>query len=133
MIKVVLSLLLFVSFGYTSYRTVEPLFLPIDQIENILFSHFALPFIAVWGIGVFSGVSLIASFKCLIKQHKYKGTMRTLYLSLLLGVMIGVSVNYANYYGVIKPNNMLECPAKAGYKKNLMSKYVTDITACEMH
>lgn len=131
MIRVLLSLVLFVSFGYTSYRTIEPILLPIDQVDKIFFSYFALPFIAVWGISIFGGISLFVSLKCFINKHDYKGSMRTLYLSLLVGSIIGLSVNYANYYGVIKPNNMIECPAKFGYKKNLMSEYVTDISLCE--
>lgn len=131
MIKVLLSLVLFVLFGYTSYRTVEPVFLPIEQVDKILFSYFALPFIAVWGICVFGGVSLFVSFKCLINKHDYKGSMRALYLSMLVGAIIGLSVNYANFYLVIKPNNMVECPEKVGYKKNLMRDYVSDLSLCE--
>ena len=50
---------------------------------------------------------------------------------MFVGALIGAGVNYANFYLVIKPNNMIECPEKAGYKKNLMRDYVTDLSLCE--
>lgn len=131
MIKVLLSLVLFVLFSYTSYRTVEPVLLPIEQVDKILFSYLALPFIAVWGLCIFGGVSLFVSFNCFINKQDYKGSMRTLYLSMFVGAIIGLSVNYANFYLVIKPHNMVECPEKAGYKKNLMRDYVMDLSLCE--
>lgn len=100
-------------------------------MDKILFSYFTLPFLAVWEISIWGGISLFVSFKCFINKHGYKGSMRTLYLSILVGSILSLSVNHANFYLVIKLNNMLECPEKADYKKNLMLDYVTDLSLRE--
>ncbi|GGK51314.1 hypothetical protein [Aliivibrio fischeri] len=129
--KLLLSLFLIVPFTYASYGTIEPLLLPIEQVNKVLFSSFAMPLIATWGITIFGFISLLMSVKSLITKNEYKSAMKSFYISLLLGFIVGISVNYANYYLVIKPNNMIECPKKIGYKKNLMRDYVKDISQCE--
>ena len=40
-------------------------------------------------------------------------------------------MNLALYKWIIEPNNMIECPKRMGYKKNLMRDYVTDLSLCE--
>ncbi|RYU58333.1 hypothetical protein [Aliivibrio finisterrensis] len=129
--KLLLSLFLIVPFTYASYGTIKPLLLPIEQVNKVLFSSFAMPLIATWGITIFCFISLLISVKSLITKNEYKSAMKSFYISLLLGFIVGISVNYANYYLVIKPNNMIECPKKIGYKKNLMRDYVKDISQCE--
>ncbi len=131
MIRILLSVLLILVSSYTSYATIKPLLLPIEQIDKVLFSNFALPFVATWGIAFFSIMSFYLSVKCLVTKGKYRSGMKLFYCSLCLGAIIGISVNYANYFLVIKPNNMIECPKKIGYKKNLMRDYVTDLSRCE--
>ncbi|CAK3585272.1 DUF1240 domain-containing protein [Vibrio crassostreae] len=131
MIRILLSLLLILVSSYTSYATIKPLLLPIEQIDKVLFSNLALPFIATWGIAFFSVMSFSLSVKSLVTKSKYRGGMKLFYCSLCLGAIVGIGVNYANYFLVIEPNNMFECPKKIGYKKNLMRDYVADLSLCE--
>ncbi len=66
--KLLLSLFLIVPFTYASYGTIEPLLLPIEQVNKVLFSSFAMPLIATWGITIFGFISLLMSVKSLITK-----------------------------------------------------------------
>ena len=131
MSKFLISLLLVLASSYTSYITIKPLFFPIERIDKVLFSDLALPFIATWGVAIFSVISFYLSLKCLIKKCEYKNNIKLFYLSLFLGSIVGLGINYSNYFFIIKPKNMVECPKKLGYKKNLMHEYVIDVSQCE--
>ncbi|TCT59014.1 hypothetical protein, partial [Vibrio crassostreae] len=105
--------------------------LPIDDVKRVAFSYLPFPFMALFG---FFFLILSIAFILLPLQlirGKKKESIRWFYIPIAIGVLIGISVNYANYYLIIKPNDMVECPSKIGYKKNLMSDYVVDITQCE--
>lgn len=62
------------------------------------------------------------------KKELPKISMRIMFIG---GGVLGLVINIAIYHVVIKPNNMIECPPKIGYKKNLMRDYVTDLSLCE--
>ncbi|WP_237476306.1 hypothetical protein, partial [Vibrio eleionomae] len=94
-------------------------------------SDLALPFNATWGVAIFSVISFYLSLKCLIKKCEYKNNIKLFYISLFLGSIVGLGINYSNYFFIIKPKNMVECPKKLGYKKNLMHEYVIDVSQCE--
>lgn len=64
------------------------------------------------------------------KRDLPKIIMRIMFIG---GGGIGLVLNVAIYHVVIKPNNMIECPPKFGYKKNLMRDYVSDLSLCEKH
>lgn len=117
--------------GYVSYLSTEPLFLSKIDINKVHFSYLPLPTMFIFGfftVGI--SITLILLPLQLIRGKKKEST-RWLYIPLAIGMTIGTGVNYANYYWVIKPNNMIECPQKIGYKKNLMHDYVADISLCE--
>lgn len=57
--------------------------------------------------------------------------IKTIAILLCIFGVGGAGANAALYHFVITPNNMIECPTKIGYKKNLMRDYVTDISLCE--
>lgn len=57
--------------------------------------------------------------------------IKTIAILLCIFGVGGIGVNSALYHFVITPNNMIECPKKIGYKKNLMRDYVTDLSLCE--
>ncbi|EGQ8445029.1 hypothetical protein P3584_23325 [Vibrio parahaemolyticus] len=117
--------------GYVAYLCASPLFVSIEQIESVPFSYVPFPFMALFGffVLVISIVFILLPLQSI--RGKRKGSIRWFYIPMLIGALIGISVNYANFYLVIKPNNMVECPKKAGYKKNLMHDYVTDLSLCE--
>lgn len=119
--------------GYVVFLCVSPLFVSIEQIEIVPFSYVPLPFMALFGffVLVISIVFILLPLQSI--RGKKKGSIRWFYIPMLIGALIGTSVNYANFYLVIKPNHMVECPEKAGYKKNLMRDYVTDLSLCEKH
>ncbi|WNJ97314.1 hypothetical protein RND59_19115 [Vibrio ruber] len=68
-------------------------------------------------------------------QNKTYGDIKpknkTLIILLIASAIFGLSVNYANYFLIIKANNFIECPQRSGYKENLMRDYVKDIKQCE--
>ncbi len=124
-------ILLVFGFGYMAYLYANPLFLPIEDIDKIVFSYIPLPFIALFGFFVLTISIAFILLPLQLIRGKRKESMKWFYIPIIIGVLIGISVNYANYYLVIKPNNMIECPKKIGYKKNLMRDYVKDISQCE--
>ncbi len=70
----------------------------------------------------------------LVQNKKYgdiKPKSKVLITLLIASAMLGLSINYANYFLIIKANNFIECPRKSGYKENLMRDYVKDISQCE--
>ncbi|MBU2896416.1 hypothetical protein [Vibrio hepatarius] len=117
--------------GYVAYLCASPLFVSIDQVESVSFSYVPLPFIALFGffVLVISIVFILLPLQFI--RGKRKGSIRWFYIPMLIGALIGTGVNYANFYLVIKPNKMVECPERAGYKKNLMRDYVSDLSLCE--
>ncbi len=117
--------------GYVAYLCARPLFVSIEQIESVPFSYVPFPFMALFGffVLVISIVFILLPLQFI--RGKRKGSIRWFYTPMLIGALIGTGVNYANFYLVIKPNNMIECPEKVGYKKNLMSDYVSDLSLCE--
>ncbi|SIO96609.1 DUF1240 domain-containing protein [Vibrio spartinae] len=72
---------------------------------------------------------------CEFVQNKKYGDIKpknkTLIRLLIASAILGLSVNYANYFLIIKANNFIECPRKSGYKENLMRDYVNNINLCE--
>ncbi len=57
--------------------------------------------------------------------------VRVIYIWLASCGILATSANELLYQVVIKPNHMIECPLKLGYKKNLMRDYVLDASQCE--
>ena len=117
--------------GYVAYLCTAPLFVSIEQIESVPFSYVPLPFMALFGFFVLVISIAFILLPLQFIRGKRKGSIRWFYIPMLIGALIGTGVNYANFYLVIKPNNMVECPEKAGYKKNLMRDYVSDVSQCE--
>ena len=117
--------------GYVAYLCASPLFVSIDQVESVSFSYVPLPFIALFGFFVLliSIVFILLPLQFIRGQRK--GSIRWFYIPMLIGALIGTGVNYANFYLVIKPYKMVECPERVGYKKNLMRDYVSDLSLCE--
>lgn len=88
----------------------------------------------VAGFSWFSlGVMIYFSFVFFRAFAGYKTSFNNKHITILAVIffIFGVCINYANYHYVIEPNGMVECPAKVGYKKNLMRDYVTDISLCK--
>ena len=117
--------------GYVAYLYMTPLFFPIEKIKSVPFSYFPFPFMALFGFFVLVIAIAFILLPLQFIQGKRKRSIRWFYVPIFVGALIGVGVNYANLYIVIKPNNMIECPKKSGYKKNLMRDYVTDLSLCE--
>ncbi|MGF1827640.1 hypothetical protein L4D04_00335 [Photobacterium angustum] len=115
--------------GWVSYQTVTPLFT--DELDRVLFSWLPLPDVAAWSVFVL-GLSASSIFiSAFFYKREVKGLTKALYTSLIIGVGLGVTINYARYHFIIEPNKMVECPKKIGYKKNLMREYVSDLSLCE--
>ncbi|MCW8348861.1 MULTISPECIES: hypothetical protein [Vibrio] len=128
-IRLVLSVFITFFSGWISYQTVTPFFT--NKLEKVLFNWVPLPDIAAWSVfvlGLFASSIFISAF---LDKKEVKGLTRVLYISVIIGMAIGTSINYARYCFIIKPNGLLECPLKIGYKKNLMRDYVTDLSLCE--
>ncbi|MEF1285586.1 hypothetical protein QTN94_17015 [Vibrio sp. M250220] len=117
--------------GYVAYLSVTPLFVSIEQIESVPFSYVPFPFMALFGFFVLVSAIVFILLPLQLIRGERKGSIRWFYIPMFIGALIGTGVNYANFYLVIKPNNMIECPEKAGYKKNLMRDYVSDLSLCE--
>ena len=56
--------------------------------------------------------------------------IKTILIFMLFLGMVSICANVGLYQWIISPNNMIECPKKIGYKKNLMLDYVKDISQC---
>ena len=117
--------------GYVAYLSVTPLFFSTEKINSVPFSYVPFPFMALFGFFVLVSAIAFILLPLQFIQGKRKRSIRWFYVPMFVGALIGAGVNYANFYLVIKPNNMIECPEKAGYKKNLMRDYVTDLSLCE--
>ncbi len=57
--------------------------------------------------------------------------VKIIFMFMLSIGVIGSGMNISLFQLIIKPNNMIECPKKIGYKKNIMRDYVRDISQCE--
>ena len=120
--------LLLCAYAWLCWQLVVPLFKltsivsyePIGYISAILFSGFG-------GMLVLFCNRFFELF-CYGNKSLPKNSMRIMFIG---GGVIGVVINIAIYNVVIKPNNMIECPPKIGYKKNLMRDYVVDLSLCE--
>lgn len=129
--KIIWSLtapLLLGAYGGLCWQFVMPLFKPtsvilyepIGYILAILFAGFG-------GLLVifYNRFFEIFSYK---RKELPKYSMRVMFIG---GGVVGLIINIAVYNFVITPNNMVECPPKIGYKKNLMRDYVSDLSLCE--
>lgn len=128
---IIFGVFLIIILGRVAYQNISPLFLPIEAIGRISFSYIPLPFMAVFGFFTLVSSLFFILFPLKLIRGQKKESVKWFYLPMVLGALIGICVNYANYYYVIKPNNMIECPKNIGYKKNLMRDYVTDLSLCE--
>ena len=114
------------------YWLIKPLIIPYDEIEKIGFSFDGLVYIAMFStLGFFIDAlfnirktikETLAGTPKTIKKHRWK-------LAIIFAIM-GMVFNYANYFIIIKPNNMIECPSSTGYKSNLLKDYVKNINQC---
>ncbi|GEK12578.1 hypothetical protein AFI02nite_06140 [Aliivibrio fischeri] len=115
------------------YWLIEPLVTPYDEIEKVVFSFDGLVYVGMFStLGFFIDAlfninktvkEVLTGSPKTAKKHRWK-------LAVIFAV-IGFGFNYANYFFVIKPNHMIECPSKAGYKNNLLTGYVKTIDQCE--
>lgn len=82
--------------------------------------------------GASIGLLIIALPNLIFRLVKGKEIpVRFIYIALVSFGILAVVANQLLYEVVIKPNHMIECPLKLGYKKNLMRDYVLDISQCE--
>ncbi len=83
-------------------------------------------------IGSSLGMLIVAPVNVASRLFRSKELkIKTIAILLCIFGIAGIGSNAALYQLVISPSNMLECPKKIGYKKNLMRDYVIDISLCE--
>lgn len=129
--KGLVGALLFFAFAFwLSVQMAMPLFTPISKLTMVSFSWLGLPIVGTYAFtGLFGAVvvALIQSLK--LRCQTMRSPKFILIPALCFGVL-GAVVNYANYYVVIEPYGLVQCPDKVGYGKSLLRDYVTDIKYC---
>ncbi len=132
MIKVLYAFFIGMVFLVLSIWIAYPSVISLVQGEDI--QKISFGYIALFAIFSLIGISLtivIVAILSLVKRTVIRLDGKFLYIPAIAFGVLGLGVNHANYYYVIKPNSMSECPPQIGYKKNLMRDYVTDISLCE--
>ncbi|WP_182287790.1 hypothetical protein [Vibrio spartinae] len=92
---------------------------PIGYIDSILFA------------GFFSLLVIFAyrGYEVLFLRNS-KPSHKLLSIIFIFGGIVGFTVNHLTYHVVIKKNNFIQCTTEAGYKNNLIDKYVKNGDYC---
>ncbi|MEZ9441439.1 hypothetical protein [Vibrio atlanticus] len=125
---IIITFFLFILGNMVIYKFyIEPLFFDVSIVSYDPFAIFAL------GMGVGIGFMILAPLNVLIRIFLHREISTKSINKTIIGFAILFSIlNYANYFVVIKPNNMIECSEKMGYKQNLMRDYVKDLSYCNV-
>jgi len=83
-------------------------------------------------LGSSSGFFLTAPFNVIYRHIKGVDIpVKNLVAITLFFGGVAVLMNQLIYQLLIYPNDLVECPAGLGYKENLLTDYVTNVTFCE--
>lgn len=104
---------------------------PIGSVEKVLYEP--IGYIPAVLFGGFFGLIPIFYHRLIefafLKESKPNNKL--LAALFIIGLVAGLVINQANYFLVIQPNHMIECPKELGYKNNLMSFFVNDLSLCK--
>lgn len=135
--KLIISFLIIFIFWFIifwiSYQLITPLIFGVEVGDSLLFSLDSFVPVVVFTANGFFLELLYLGVLAIRDKFNYKNRVvrKLKYYPMLIFGVIGLTVNYANYFLVIKPNGLLQCSDKMGYKQNLMHDYVHDLTYCE--
>ncbi|EOX3358047.1 hypothetical protein ACPFTZ_003625 [Vibrio cholerae] len=125
--KVFISLVFFVLGVWLLYKFY------IYPFYNFEYKVFADPsYIFTMFLGGSIGFIISMPFLWLLYFIERKNIIKiTMVVFFVVFLLFGAVSNYMIYESIIYENNLIECPNKLGYKKNIFKDYVVDIDLCD--